>query len=138
MITSRLAKLANVTPDTVRYYTKRGLIIATRNPDNGYKEYDSAALQRLRFIHQAREIGFSLKEIEEVLESALEGSSPCPQVRTMMLDKIVSTEAQITTLQQHVSMLKTTFDLWEELPTSQPTGESICCLIESWTEERKS
>ncbi|MPW35588.1 MerR family transcriptional regulator [Vibrio sp. B1Z05] len=135
MITSKLAKLANVSPDTVRYYTKRGLIVATRNPDNGYKEYDRAALQRLKFIHQAREIGFALKEIEAILASAEEGTSPCPQVRQMMTEKITETEQQILRLQQHVSMLKSTFASWESLSDGTPTGESICCLIESWTKD---
>jgi DNA-binding transcriptional MerR regulator len=135
MITSKLAKLANVTPDTVRYYTKRGLITATRNPENGYKQYDSKALQRLRFICQAREIGFNLKEVEEILASAEEGESPCPKVRQMMVDKITSTENQIAVLQQHVTMLKSTFKQWGELPNRQPTGDSICCLIESWTKD---
>ncbi|MFA0028071.1 MerR family transcriptional regulator [Vibrio breoganii] len=137
MITSKLAKSANVSPDTVRYYTKRGLITATRNPDNGYKEYDLNALQRLKFIHQARDLGFGLKEIEDILASTEDGSSPCPKVRTMMADKIVETETQILRLQQHVTMLKETFEQWGELPDSLPTGDSICCLIESWTEEKK-
>ncbi|GAM73675.1 transcriptional regulator [Vibrio ishigakensis] len=137
MITSVLAKRANVSSDTVRYYTKRGLLTPTRNPDNGYKEYDIHALQRLKFIHQAREIGFSLKEVEEILASAEDGTSPCPRVREMMIEKIEETQAQIVRLQNHVQMLQSTFADWGELPDSEPTGESICCLIESWTEEQK-
>ncbi|OBT13415.1 MerR family transcriptional regulator [Vibrio sp. UCD-FRSSP16_10] len=135
MMTSKLAKSANVSADTVRYYTKRGLITATRNPDNGYKEYDFSALQRLTFIHQARELGFSLKEVEDILASAEDGQSPCPKVRQMMTDKITETEAQIQRLQHHVTMLKRTFNDWDDLPDSEPTGHSICCLIESWTQD---
>ncbi|WP_261815421.1 MerR family transcriptional regulator [Vibrio gallicus] len=135
MITSAVAKRAGVSVDTVRYYTKRGLLTPTRNPDNGYKQYNLSHLQRLRFIHQAREIGFSLKEIEEILLSAQDGDSPCPKVRSMMVEKIAESEAQLVRLQNHLTMLKNTFDTWQTLPDSEPTGESVCCLIESWTQE---
>jgi DNA-binding transcriptional MerR regulator len=132
MITSELAKQAQVSADTVRYYTKRGLLIPTRDPENGYKIYDLESLKRLKFIHQAREIGFSLKDIEEILAFAREGDSPCPRVRAMMAEKIQSTRAQIAALQNHLAMLESTFAEWEHMPNSTPDHGSICSLIESW------
>lgn len=138
MITSVLAKKANVSPDTVRYYTKRGLLTATKNPTNGYKEYDLKALERLKFIHQAREIGFGLSEIEQILESALQGESPCPKVRQIMQQKIEQTRIQIEQMQSHLAMLEHTQAQWQQEPDSTPSGSSICCLIESWAGDESS
>jgi DNA-binding transcriptional MerR regulator len=135
MITSKIAQLANVTSDTVRYYTKRGLLVPNRNPSNGYKEYQQADLERLKFIHQARTIGFTLKEIEEILEHALKGDSPCPNVRMLMAKKIEDTRTQIKSLTAHLATLEKTYASWENQPNSTPDGQSICCLIESWADE---
>jgi DNA-binding transcriptional MerR regulator len=135
MITSKIAQLANVTSDTVRYYTKRGLLVPSRNPSNGYKEYQQADLERLKFIHQARTIGFTLNEIEQILEHALKGDSPCPSVRMLMAKKIEDTRTQIESLTAHLATLEKTFAGWENQPNSIPDGQSICCLIESWADE---
>lgn len=135
MITSKIAQLANVTSDTVRYYTKRGLLVPSRNPSNGYKEYQQADLERLKFIHQARTIGFTLNEIEQILEHALKGDSPCPNVRMLMAKKIEDTRTQIESLTAHLATLEKTFAGWENQPNSIPDGQSICCLIESWADE---
>lgn len=137
MLTSQLAKKASVPTDTVRYYTKRGLLTATKNPHNGYKEYDLAALQRLKFIHQAREIGFSLNQIEQIIDAANEGQSPCPTVRQLLLQHIEQTKAQIEQMKTHLTMLQETKAQWEQEPDSTPNGESICCLIESWADTSK-
>jgi DNA-binding transcriptional MerR regulator len=134
MLTSELAKRAAVPPDTVRYYTKRGLIAATKNPHNGYKEYDAAALQKLKFIHQAREIGFSLSQIEEIIEAANDGQSPCPTVRQMLQQQIEQTKRQIQQMNAHLHMLESTNQQWDQEPDSTPNGASICCLIESWAQ----
>jgi DNA-binding transcriptional MerR regulator len=135
MLTSQLAKQANVTGDTVRYYTKRGLLTPVRNPHNGYKEYGHQDLERLKFIHQARTIGFSLKEVEDILEHALQGDSPCPNVRALMAQKIEDTKQQIADLNKHLTTLERTYADWETKPNSTPDGKSICCLIESWAEK---
>jgi DNA-binding transcriptional MerR regulator len=134
MLTSELAKRAAVPPDTVRYYTKRGLLSATKNPLNGYKEYDAGALQKLKFIHQAREIGFSLGQIEQIIEAANQGQSPCPTVRQMLQLQIEQTKLQIQQMHAHLAMLESTNQQWDQEPDSTPNGASICCLIESWAQ----
>ena len=66
MMTSELAKHVGVTAETVRFYTRKGLLSATKLPTNGYKTYNAEAIARLKFIRQAKNVGFSLKEIEKL------------------------------------------------------------------------
>ena len=60
MKVKEIATAAGVNPDTVRFYTREGLLQPTRNPDNNYQQYDAEDLRRLRFARKARQLGFSL------------------------------------------------------------------------------
>ncbi len=62
-----VARRAGVGIDTVRYYEREGLLPAPRRRSSGYRDYDEAAVKRLRFIRRAKELGFSLAEIRELL-----------------------------------------------------------------------
>ncbi len=126
-----LAKFANVTSETVRYYTREGLLTPTRDPNNGYKIYDETSLQRLQFIIQAKSIGFSLKDIKNILGNAEKGKSPCPMVRGLLTDKIKETEEEIQHLQEKLAMMKETQENWKNMSDGQPNETSVCPLIES-------
>lgn len=132
MKVSELANAADVTPETVRYYTREGLISATRNPSNGYQAYNEEALRRLRFIQQARTLGFSLKQIAEILEQSDSGDSPCPMVRDLLRQKVPETRRQIAELQSHLAKMEAALAAWDEMEDGVPNGHSICCLIEEW------
>lgn len=135
MKVSELAKLADVTPEAVRHYTREGLIHAEKNPNNGYQEYDSEALQRVRFIQQARTLGFSLKQIGEIFEQSDSGDSPCPMVRDLLRRKVPETRRQIAELQSHLAKMEAALKAWDEMEDGVPNGHSICCLIEEWENE---
>src|SRR3546814_7870349 len=62
----RAAKAANISVETIRFYERRGLIAQPRKPaGGGAREYDEDAVARIRFVRQAQDIGFSLREIGE-------------------------------------------------------------------------
>ncbi|MCE1857591.1 Zn(2+)-responsive transcriptional regulator, partial [Enterobacter hormaechei] len=63
----QLAKLANVTPDTVRFYEKQGMMEHQNRTEGGYRLYTEQDLQRLRFIRYAKQLGFTLEAITELL-----------------------------------------------------------------------
>lgn len=65
---SRLAERAGVGIDTVRYYERAGLLPAPPRRASGYRDYPADSVQRLRFIRRAKELGFTLTEISELLE----------------------------------------------------------------------
>ena len=67
MKVTELARTAGVTAETVRHYTRQALLKPRRDPDNGYQLFDQQDLDRLRFIQRARTLGFSLKEIADIL-----------------------------------------------------------------------
>jgi len=135
MLASELAKLVGVTTETVRFYTRKGLLKATKQPDNGYNQYDHIALANLKFISHATSIGFTLKEVQEIMDSSTLGNSPCPKVRQMLADKIIETESKIKALHNHLNMMKNTQASWSNKPDTAPDGKAICCLIEEWSDQ---
>jgi len=63
----RLARAARVNVETIRYYQRRGLPGTPRKPPGGVRHYPQEALARLRFIKRAQQLGFSLRDIRELL-----------------------------------------------------------------------
>lgn len=67
MTIGRLAKQAGVNIDTIRYYERHGLLPPAVRRPSGYREYRHTDLERLRFIRRAKDLGFTLGEIAELL-----------------------------------------------------------------------
>lgn len=67
MTIGKLARQADVGVETVRFYERRGLIEDPPRRDSGYRQYPPETVDRLRFIRRAKELGFSLDEIGELL-----------------------------------------------------------------------
>ncbi|WP_110667121.1 MerR family transcriptional regulator [Salinicola halophilus] len=130
MKVTELARTAGVTPETVRHYTRQGLLVPTRDPNNGYQLFDRRALSRLRFIQRARTLGFSLKEVAEILEQADQGDSPCPLVRDLLAARLPCIRNQIEELQALAARMEQAIHEWSMLPDGTPNGDSICRLIE--------
>lgn len=63
----RLARAARVNVETIRYYQRRGLLGTPRKPPGGVRHYPEEELARLRFIERAQQLGFSLRDIRELL-----------------------------------------------------------------------
>jgi MerR family transcriptional regulator, copper efflux regulator len=75
-----LAKQGGVTVQTVRFYERMNLLPPPARRPSGYRIYSGDDLHRLRFIRQAKALGFSLDEICEILEMRAQGVCPCAQV----------------------------------------------------------
>jgi DNA-binding transcriptional MerR regulator len=131
-----MAKAAEVNPDTVRFYTREGLLNPTRNPDNNYQQYGAEDMRRLRFARKARQLGFSLPEIRSILDQADEHHSPCPMVREVFEDRLAQVEKEIAQLQQLRERMKNALSAWEDMPDGTPDGHTICRLIEHWDDDR--
>src|SRR3546814_18840363 len=85
---SLAAKAANVNIETIRFYERRGLISQPPRPvGGGVREYDGDTISRIRFIRQAQEIGFSLREIAELLSLRTDPGADCADVRTRAIEK---------------------------------------------------
>lgn len=127
-----LAKRASVSADTVRYYSRIGLLAPVRNPENGYKQFATSDVARLNFIRQAQTLGFSLKEIRAILEESRKGASPCPMVRDALKRHIAHTDRQIVKLQALRGRMHQALKQWQHMPDGVPDGDSVCHLIESF------
>lgn len=131
---STLAKKANVPLFTVRYYTRIGLLKPSRDLRNGYKMYKPADRYRLKFIASAKELGFTLNEIEEILGHAVHGDSPCPMVRDVVEKRIEENKAKIRELKRLQTRLEAAANMWKKMKNAEPDGHSVCNLIESFSE----
>ena len=68
--TSELAKKAGVNKETIRFYEKKGLLLKPIRTESGYRQYTSKDVERIIFIKNAKELGFALVEIKELLAIA--------------------------------------------------------------------
>ncbi|MCO6511442.1 MAG: MerR family DNA-binding protein [Aridibacter famidurans] len=128
--TATLAKLADLSIFTVRYYTRIGLLIPCGRSEKGYKIFRYSDVSRLKFIINAKLLGFELEEIRRILELAQFGENPCPEVREVLGRRVEENRESIKrllTLQDRLECVN------EELAAmnSGPTGGSIRLLIES-------
>lgn len=95
----RAAKAANVNVETIRFYERRGLIAQPRKPaGGGAREYDEEAVARVRFVRQAQDIGFSLREIAELLSLRADPGADCAAVRAKAIEKRGEVQAKLDQL----------------------------------------
>ena len=93
-----LAKRGGVGIDTVRYYERSGLLTPKARLASGYRRYSSAEVARLRFIRRAQALGFTLKEIRELL--ALSSLRDVARVKRAAQQKVIDVEQRIASLQR--------------------------------------
>ncbi|MBW2096875.1 MAG: MerR family transcriptional regulator [Deltaproteobacteria bacterium] len=99
LTTGQLARKAKVNLETIRYYERRGLIVKPPRNESGYRQYSPEDLLRFRFISRAKALGFSLKEIIELLSLRRDPGMTCNDVKERVEAKIVQVERKIETLE---------------------------------------
>jgi DNA-binding transcriptional MerR regulator len=133
MRVSQLAKKMKIAPDTLRYYSRIKLITPQTNPHNGYKEYDASAQKRLSFILGARSLGFSIKDIQQILDESDKGKSSCPMVRKLIEQRLEETRIQFEQMKALRTRMQNAILNWKDKPDKAPTSEMICHLIEDFS-----
>lgn len=131
MTVTELAKQSGTTPHAVRYYTRMGLLKPTRNPDNGYRQYKRGEVNWLRFIRQAKALGYTLHEIQEIMQDRDNGQSPCPRVREILQRHIVENRRHLQELMDLQDRMEKALLQWSDMPDGIPDCDSVCHLIES-------
>jgi DNA-binding transcriptional MerR regulator len=129
MRVQQLAKQEKVNANTVRHYVRIGLLTPLKDR-NGYHNFTQNDQQRLRFILQARDLGFTLEDIEQILADAGKGQSPCPRVRELIAPRLSEARDKLSAMQQLVERMEMAVRTWEEQPDCLPCGVHICHLIE--------
>jgi Hg(II)-responsive transcriptional regulator len=92
-----LSKTTGVSIDTVRYYEKRGLIPLPARLASGYRHYTQHDVARLSFIVQAKELGFTLDEIGQLLALRSDGRA-CVEIRNVAKSKAQAIDLKIQKL----------------------------------------
>jgi len=95
-----VARRAGVGIETVRFYERQGLIEEPPRRLSGYREYPEEVVARLSFIRRAKELGFTLSEIKELLALRLDPQTPAAEIRQRAEAKIADIQAKIHSLQK--------------------------------------
>ncbi len=104
--TGRLAKLAGVNRETIRYYERRGLLPRPPRTVSGYRQFPGETVRVVRFIKRAQGLGFSLREVKELLAMSVDRGSTCGDVKKTALLKFEEIGGKINQLQSMRRVLK--------------------------------
>ena len=115
-----LARESRVNVETVRYYERRGLLPHPPRGAGGFRQYAPDAVRRIRFIKRAQELGFTLKEIAELLSLRVEPDTTCATVKQRAGAKIRQIEAKVRELEgMKLALQKLRATCREAAPVSQ-------------------
>ena len=121
-----VAERAKVHIETLRYYERRGLVASPPRSVSNYRLYPEGAVRRVRFIKRAQELGFSLKEIKELLSLRAAPEAGCAEVRA-------HAEAKIRDIDEKIGSLTAMKDALSKL-VAECSGEGSladCPILES-------
>lgn len=107
-----LARLAGVSPDSIRYYERIGILPQAESTPSGYRIWDIRVIQYLKWLGPARGAGFTLRELAEVFRMYHTGVPPCRAVRDILDQKLTLLSAQIEELSAIHSELKRALTQW--------------------------
>jgi MerR family mercuric resistance operon transcriptional regulator len=100
MTIGQMARSAGASVETIRFYEREGLLEHPARSASGYRKYPPEAVARLRMIRQAKELGFSLNEIKELLALRVAPGKSCSDVRARAERKIADIDQRIAALKR--------------------------------------
>ena len=124
--TSDVAKQAEVNLETIRFYERQGLLPKPPRTASGYRTFSPETVRRVQFIKRTQELGFSLKEIKELLALRLDPGTTCADVRGRAEEKVADIEQKIRDLRR---MKNTLTELAVACPGRGAT--SACPILDS-------
>lgn len=126
----KIAKATNTGIETIRFYEKQGLLEQPLRRPSGYRIYGDKDILRLRFIRRAKDLGFTLKEIKELLELRDKHERKKPVLRLA--------ESKISDIEEKISSLKKMRNALKILTSSCDHGQSNerCPLLSALSSER--
>ena len=127
----QVSKLAGVNRETLRYYEREGIIYPPARKDSGYRIYSLDTVKRIRFIKRAQGLGFSLRDIMELmaLQNDAQGAT-CREVKQYTQDKVKTIEKKLANLKRMRSMLRELITVCDE---ENPI--SACPILDAFEEE---
>jgi len=125
-----VARRAKVTPATVRYYARIGLLNPGRDCHNGYRRFSSEDLRRVAFVRKAQAIGLTIGEIRSILEQVGDGLPVCDRVVQLVQHRLDQVRRQRAELQATEQRMAQALAQWSAMPVDAPPDGEFCGLIE--------
>ncbi len=129
-----LAKRAGVTVDTVRFYERRKLVPSAPRSGGGFRLFGPEVVERIRFIKQAQELGFSLEEIKGLLATG--GADECRRVRDLLKTKIDELDTRMKAMKEFRRTLTLHLSACERELGAH--GQDACCPVVMTSKQRAS
>ncbi|WP_244264359.1 MerR family transcriptional regulator [Marinobacter algicola] len=133
MRVKEIARCANVSADTVRFYSRERLLRPRQNLRNGYYVYGSEDLRRLRFIREAHKLGLGLEEVKTILTQTTEDGLSNNELKKLFTDRLSRLEQHLIELERLRDDMRASVDVWKHLPEAAPDGYSVQQLIRQWS-----
>jgi len=126
-----VSRLAGVNRETLRYYEREGIIDMPKRKDSGYRIYTLETVKRIRFIKRAQTLGFSLKEIMELMALRNDAQdAKCRDVKEYAQDKVKTIEKKLADLKQMHSRLLELIAVCDE-----ENSLNTCPILDAFEEE---
>ena len=126
MTIGEIAKKANISTQTIRFYERKGLLPRPyRLKDSGYRDYQEEDINRLLLIRTVKEAGFTLKEVMEILELEIIPGEACDDMLSLLDKKTGEVKTKIQSLKQIQKSLE---DLRTKCLTTK--GPQACQVID--------
>ncbi len=132
-----LSTQAGVSPQTIRFYEREGLLAPPKRNKSGYRLYPPESLQQLLFIQHSKLFGLTLEDIKHLLELQRQGVNPCGSFRRLVQTRLHTLAQQAQQLQATCQAIAQRFErLASQLPEqdeaaegSRPLGEWLCAAV---------
>jgi Hg(II)-responsive transcriptional regulator len=131
MTIGKLAQSAGIGVETVRFYERKGLLEEPSRGESGYRQYPPGTLSRLRFIRQAKELGFTLPEIQELLSLRVSPAASCAEVQERIQAKVEGIRGKICSLER----MERALNDMAALCSSEALPASECPILDALEQE---
>ena len=122
----KIAKQAGISVETIRFYERKGLLQEPQRKESGYRQYQEEDVRKLVFIQHAKNLGFSLNEIRDLMSLQTDSKSTSREVKDLAEHKLQDIEEKIKMLQR---MRRTLKHLVDKCPGKGPTSE--CPILDA-------
>ena len=125
-----LAKLADTSAKTIRFYEDSGLLPPPARSPSGYRDYGPEIVDRLRFIHRGQAAGLTLQKVRQILAIHDRGEVPCGHVRQVLNTRLDQVRAQIAELVALEGHLQTLLDHASRGASTDHDHSAVCWILE--------
>jgi DNA-binding transcriptional MerR regulator len=123
-----LARLTGVSADTLRHYERLGILPTSQRTNGGCRIFPASAVGRVQLAQRALQLGFSLKELSEILRTRDNGGAPCHHVLNLTEEKLRSIGQQIQELQRTQDYMRKLVRDWNKKLKRTPPGSQAMLL----------